>query len=320
MTCALRERLPEGHAVARPGQGLVETGLREGAGGGRHRQPLAVEVGHEDLKALVLGAQQMADRHAHVVEMQMRGVGAPPAHLLERRARESGRIGIDQQGRHARGALRARIGAHGHGDEVGAHAGGDEGLLAVQHIVLALAPRGAFERCNVGTAAGLGDRQRGDLVAGEHGRHHAPLECFAAMRGHGWQADGVRQQRSLHAAAARARHLLDRDEVMEDVGRRAAERFVVADAEGTQGTELAIELARKGFGLVPVVRERDDLAVDEFAQRRSEDFMLGAEVVRSGRVSIIVPPSSCGARWPSCAQRLACSTSGRRPMARAPAR
>jgi hypothetical protein len=79
----LHQRRAEGLALARPGQRLVVAGLGEAQRHGRHAQPLAVEVGHDDLEALALLAHQVARRHAHVVKAQVRGVGAPPAHLVQ---------------------------------------------------------------------------------------------------------------------------------------------------------------------------------------------------------------------------------------------
>ena len=50
----LRQRLAEGLALLGVGDRLVEADLREAAGAGRHAQPLAVEVAHDDLEALCL--------------------------------------------------------------------------------------------------------------------------------------------------------------------------------------------------------------------------------------------------------------------------
>ena len=59
----------------------------------------------KSLEAAVLLAHEVGHRHPAVVEAQVRGVGAPPAHLLERRAREARRVALDHERRDAAGAL-----------------------------------------------------------------------------------------------------------------------------------------------------------------------------------------------------------------------
>ena len=122
------QRLAEGVALAGIGDRLVEADLGVAAGAGRHAEPLLVEVQHDADEALVLLADQVVDRHPHVVEEELGGVGRPPAHLLELGAAEALAVALDQQQRHARSARPA--GAHRHGVVVGAHARGDEHLGA----------------------------------------------------------------------------------------------------------------------------------------------------------------------------------------------
>ena len=66
----LDQVLAEGLARPRPVDRLVETGLREADGGGRHAEPLGIEVAHDDAETGVLLADQVCGRHAHIVEMQ----------------------------------------------------------------------------------------------------------------------------------------------------------------------------------------------------------------------------------------------------------
>ena len=66
----LDQVLAEGLALARPGERLVEAGLREADRGRRHAEPLGIEVAHDGAEAGVLLADQVGRRHAHIVEMQ----------------------------------------------------------------------------------------------------------------------------------------------------------------------------------------------------------------------------------------------------------
>ena len=216
----LDQVLAEGLALARPRDRLVEAGLREADRARRHAEPLGVEVAHDDAEAGVLLADQVAGRHAHIVEVQRRRVGAPPAHLLQRRAREPLALALDQQ---QRDAGRARpAGAHRDGVEIGAHAGGDEGLLAVDDIVAGVEPRGRRQVRHIRSAARLGDRQRADLLAREHGRQHARFQLRAAGARDRRRADLVREQAGMHAADAGERDLFGEDHVGEQVRGRAA--------------------------------------------------------------------------------------------------
>ena len=63
------------------------------------------------------------------------------------------------------GAL-GRVGAGGDQDQVGAVAVGDERLRAVDDVVVAVADRRGLQVGQVGSAAGLGHRDRGDQLAG----------------------------------------------------------------------------------------------------------------------------------------------------------
>ena len=67
------------------------------------------------------------------------------------------------------------------GDEVGAHAAGDERLGAVDDVVVAVAAGRRPDARDVGPAAGLGHRERADRVAGEH-RAHEPVDLLRRRR------------------------------------------------------------------------------------------------------------------------------------------
>ena len=132
------------------------------------------------LEALALLADQVFGRHAAIVEMQRRGIRRPPAHLLQLRARQARRVALDQQQADAARALTA--GAHGDREIIGAHARGDEGLLAVDDVVIAVAARLGAQIGDIGAAARLGNRQRGDFLARQHLRQHPRLISGRAAR------------------------------------------------------------------------------------------------------------------------------------------
>ena len=82
---------------------------------GGHVQPLVVEVKHDRPKPGVLLADEVGGGHAAVLEIECRGVGRPPAHLLQRRALQPRRIALDQQ--QADPARARPASANGDGDD-----------------------------------------------------------------------------------------------------------------------------------------------------------------------------------------------------------
>ena len=135
--------------------------------------------------------------------------------FLSERALKALRLAFDQD---EADAARARAaGAHRERDEVGAHARGDEGLRAVDDVMIAVAPRGRAEIRDIGAAAGLGDRERRDFLAREDLRQHARLHLLRAAMQDRRRADRVAEEARRHAAAAGARDLLHRDDAHEAV-------------------------------------------------------------------------------------------------------
>ncbi len=152
--------------------GVVQGGFVGDLGGhvGHDGQAQAFrqEVAHDGDEAGVFGADQAVGRYPAVFEEQLGGVAGPPAHLAELLAGgEAGHVPVDQQ--QADAAVAFAAGADGDGVVVGAHAAGDEGLAAVDDVVVPIPYGTSPEVCHVGAAAGFGDRQGGDFIAPEDG-------------------------------------------------------------------------------------------------------------------------------------------------------
>src|SRR5258706_10616734 len=207
--------------------------------------------------------------------MQAGGVGAPPAHFLQRRAREAGAVGLEGKQQSARRARPAR--AHGNGVVVGAHAGGDEGFFAADHEFVFISQGLGAQVCDIGAAARLGDRQRAYFLARQDRRQHAALQLLAALGGDRRRADGVRKQARRNAAAAGVREFLRADDAKEVIGGRAAVFFREAEAEQPGRRGLAVELAREFARFVPFSRVRQDLALDKAAHRVAPGLVLLGE-------------------------------------------
>ena len=216
----LRQRLSEGVPLLGVFGRVLETDPRRRGAAGRHGQPLAVEIVHDDLEAPALLAEQVSGGDAAIVEMQRRGVRGPPAHFLQRRPRKARRIALDHQQADAAGTGTA--GAHRGGDVIGAHARGDEGLLAVDDIEVAVAARRGAQIGDVGAAARLGDRERRYLLARQNFRQHPRLEFRAAGARDRRRADRIALQAGADAAGPGPRQFLDSDDPHEIVDFGAA--------------------------------------------------------------------------------------------------
>jgi hypothetical protein len=215
----------------------------------------------------------------HIVEEELRGIGRPPAHLLELGPREAFAPAFDQQQRHA---ARARpAGAHRHGVVVGTHARGDEHLGAVDHVMVALAPCGGLEVGDVGAAARLGDGERADLLARQDLGQQLALHPFRPQRRDRRRADRVAVQAGIQSAAAVPCHLAGLDDAEERIGRNAAILLGKAELHQPGRGCFPVQFSREFLGLVPLVDERHDLAIDKAAYGLPERLMLG-RVERAG--------------------------------------
>ena len=112
------------------------------------------------LRDRLVAAEQVIARDAAVLEHVGRGVvGADAELLLLVRDDEAGRALLDQERLDA-GAPGRRVDRRPHHHALGAAAGGDEDLLAVEHPVVAVERRGGAHQRRIGAAARLGDRHR----------------------------------------------------------------------------------------------------------------------------------------------------------------
>jgi hypothetical protein len=193
--------------------------------------------------------------------------------FLELRARQARRVTFDQEQADAGSAFAA--GAHGNGEIIGAHARGDEGLLATHDIMVAIAPRAGTEIGDIGAAARLGDGERRDLFPRQHVRQHPRLHFGTRSERDRWRADAVAHQARADPAGAGARQLLARHDLHELVGRHAAIFLGKAEAEQADLGGLDIKRARKLAGLVPLMRVRLDLVADKAAHHLAKGFVLG---------------------------------------------
>ena len=144
----------------------VEAALRGADDRRREEGALDVEPAHDDRHAVVFRPEQVLRRHPAVVEHQLAGGRAAPAHLPELfPGAESGEAALDDEGRNSLGtALGGRLGVDEH--HVGDRPVGDEHLPAREQVVVALAPRHrAHAAQRVRPRPGFGQAERTDPFA-----------------------------------------------------------------------------------------------------------------------------------------------------------
>ena len=162
--------------------------------------------------------------------------------------------------------------------EARAHAVGDVGLLAVddEAAVDALGARG--DRRDVGAGPGLGDGQRGDLLAGDGGRQVAALLVLGAELPHRRRGDAdVRADAGRQPARAAARQLLGEDRVVQVVAALAAVLLGVLQAEEADPRQLGEDLVGEPARLLPLGGVRAQLVGDEAPDRLAQRLVLVGE-------------------------------------------
>src|SRR5690606_36405304 len=140
--------------------------------------------------------------------------------------------------------------------------------------MIAVAHGAGLQIRDVRSARGLGDGERMDLLACEHGRGDAFFQLLRSDGEDRRQADGMDHQAGMQAARARARHLLGRDHAEKDIDGRAAIFLGKAHAEEADRGRLSVQLARELARLVPVVDMGHDFLLDERAQGRPPGAMI----------------------------------------------
>ena len=139
----------------------------DGAVGGH--DALGLEVLHEDVEAAVLLADEVGLGHLDVLEEDLGGVLGLQADFRDELSGQTLGVGFYEQEADALvGLLCIRIGPDGDHEEVGDHTVGDEGLAAVDEIVVAHVHGAALDVGEVGAEVGLGHAHGHDGLAADY--------------------------------------------------------------------------------------------------------------------------------------------------------
>src|SRR5271166_1736851 len=270
------QRAPEGRALPGELDGALPGDLHGPDRAEGHRQALPLEVGHDQLEALVERAEQVLLRHEDVLEGDRRRVGGVPAELLELGRADALAAVDDEEGDAVVPALAGCLGSGD--DEVRAHAVGDVGLLAAQHPAAVDALGAGGDGCHVRAGARLGDGQRADLLAADRGHEVALLLLLGAELPDRRRGDvDVRPDPRGGAAGAGAGHLLAEDGLVQVVAALPAVGLRVLQPQQPLGGHLSEYLVGEPALLLPALGVRRELALDEAADRLSQFLVLVGE-------------------------------------------
>ena len=178
-------------------------------------------------------------------------------------------------------------------DEVGAGAVGDVRLAAVDDVVAADLLRRRAQARDVGAGARLAHTERRDLVAGERGREELGLlfrgaEVVDARRRH----VALHEQAHAHAGRADAHELFALRDAEPVIAAAAADVFGVVRPENPELARALEHPVRKELVLLPLVRVRGELLVDELTDLLAEEVVLLGE--RRGDGHGLCAPSRVG--------------------------
>jgi hypothetical protein len=273
------ERLAELSATPRVGDGFVERAPRHPAGRRADRRAKRAERRHREAKSIALRAHAILCGHAQSLKLDLadrvrRDETRALAHLEAVHAR------ADDEGGNLRAAVGATARAREDRVEICQPGVGDETLAPVEHVAVAVAPRGGLNRRHVRADLRFGQGESGDGTTRRGARQPEVAHVFG--RG---ERDGVRAESLHHEGEIGERRgigkLLANQAERAHVERRVRPRHRVAQQLGLrqQRDQLAKLLIRLRLIrlLLVALGARLDLAPHETGDTRREPQMLRRE-------------------------------------------
>ena len=301
--------------------------MRQPAGAGGDVDAAHLDAVHHLVEALArLAAEDGVRRQAQAVHHQLGGVDALVAHLLDLARDGQARTDLaeprgllDQERRH----LLVDAGALGclarsedqHGDQRGRAAVRQPHLLAVQHVLVAVADRLARDGRDIRAAARLRHRERTPNLARRHPRQVVVLLLLGAVLHQHVRHDEVRVDDAADRHPA-ARDLLHHQGVGEQRLPEAAVLLRDHQPEDAHLLQLVHDRLRVLVRVLELVGHRDDLVVHEVVHCSEDVALVVGQTLGLGKAWHVRPPASrtswCGPcrrpgpwrtrRGPSCAR------------------
>jgi hypothetical protein len=225
-------------------------------------------------------ADQIALRHAHVLEKDLRGVGGAHAEFVEL-ARDLDAFGFHRHANQRFVLVNPPVGGVGEkAHPVGLRAIRGPHLAAVDDVIAAILAGRGFDGGDVRPGADFGDPQTGDVVSGDRGREKFAAHAVRAEPGErGRRHIGMHANRHRHAAAFDGAKLLGHHHGVGIVEALSAIFNGLVETEKSKVAHLLEELMRrKDAGLLPFVDMRIYFGGDEFLQAAAQLLVLGREL------------------------------------------
>ena len=175
-------------------------------------------------------------------------------------------------------------GADRHRIVVGSHAAGDEGLAAVDDVVVAVPYGAGSEAGDVGAAAGFGNGQGGNGFASQD-RGDDLLANFLSGPFRYWRQADVQGAKPGHKAAGGGAHeLLGDGHFQKDIAfTRSAQFLWETDAQQSGIAGLSIEIPGEFPGFFPVIDVRQYVGLNKLAGTQTCLFVGIVEVIGHSR-------------------------------------
>ena len=261
-------------------------GLRQADADRGVADALGTEAGHQGAKAVrrrgIAGHQHVLLRHAHALEAQVALGRAAAAHLGIRHAdRDARRARVDDQ--RADSLAPPRVAEPREHQRVGAlRAERGVALVAVEHERVAVVARGGLDVGGRGSGAGLGDRDREQVLAAGASGKEAALLLLVAEHGDGARRAVQPDLADGRGVEAHPRHLLDEEDAADERRAATAELRRNQQSEPSGRRQHATVLFRELLVLVPVRSLGREPALGERADLGAEGLVLGAELEAKG--------------------------------------
>ncbi len=170
---------------------------------------------------------------------------------------------------------------------------GDEGLGAVQHVVIAVAARGRAHALQVAAGAGFGHRDRADQFAGRHLRQPALPLLLAAVVQDVRRDDAECRPPSKSAQVGACLFDVQDHRIVAEVAAAAAVVLGHRSAEQALRAGLAPGVGAHHAGLAPLGGARHPALAKERGSRCSASIWCSSVIHGEGKFAIMSAPYSC---------------------------
>jgi len=290
--------------------------FRCGHGSYGHGDALQCELLHDVIESASFLPHERSGGYAHIIKTYLSSVRSAPAQFVQLGGGDAGGVPVYDEHADAR-SLGIGVGLCGHNQKIAEHPVGDEGLAAVDDVMVAIALGRGTHGGHIAAPARLGDGKTPEDLA-----RYALAQIVLLLRLRAFIVQ-VRQGQIDMRTDGRAcspridlGHLFHENDRVEEIEVETAILLSIGQPEETHVSELLIDVPWQFALLLPSIHKRDHLLLQKSTERLAEGIVVGGEVVRHGMVwkcaeTVAKVKGSRGASgW---AMQSCNGTSGKRP-------